>query len=391
MGRIATAIISVFSSELDGLLAEYEAFKRRAAVMDFDDLLFTCREVLRRYPEVRAAAGEHFSRILVDEFQDTDPVQAEILFLLAGSDGSDGAWQERRLRPGQLFLVGDPKQAIYRFRGADLATYLTVRNAIEAQFPDNILRVTANFRSSRASSNISTAASRAARRATGGVCRAPRHERRRGSRLSVRRQSSVDLPPNTRNRHQPGRRGRVVAEICSRLIGNVELKLNDGGSRRLTPGDIALLAPVSTDLWRYERALEEAGLPFASQAGKNLFKRQEAQDLVALVRSIGRRADTLALGPFCEGPWWDSTEQDLLDITAKPPRRRPAAIVGLSLNTDPTIVQEVGARGTGHLARPSTPAARHHARAAARRSDRTASSARHRRGTQCGPGRPLAR
>jgi CRISPR-associated exonuclease Cas4 len=75
-------------------------------------------------------------------------MQAEILFLLAGSDGSAGAaWQERRLRPGQLFLVGDPKQAIYRFRGADLATYLTVRNAIEAQFPDNILRVTANFRS----------------------------------------------------------------------------------------------------------------------------------------------------------------------------------------------------------------------------------------------------
>ena len=83
MGRIATAIVSVFSSELDGLLAEYDAFKRRAAVMDFDDLLFTCREVLRRYPEVRTAAGERFSRILVDEFQDTDPVQAEILFLWA--------------------------------------------------------------------------------------------------------------------------------------------------------------------------------------------------------------------------------------------------------------------------------------------------------------------
>jgi CRISPR-associated exonuclease Cas4 len=55
---------------------------------------------------------------------------------------------------------------------------------------------------------------------------------------------------------------RVVTELCARLIGNLELKFNDSTRRRLAPGDIALLAPVSTDLWRYERALEEAGLPF---------------------------------------------------------------------------------------------------------------------------------
>ena len=83
MGRIATAIVSVFSAELDGLLSEYEAFKRRAAVLDFDDLLFTCGEVLRAYPPVRKAAAERYTRILVDEFQDTDPIQAEIMFLLA--------------------------------------------------------------------------------------------------------------------------------------------------------------------------------------------------------------------------------------------------------------------------------------------------------------------
>lgn len=104
----------------------------------------------------------------------------------------------------------------------------------------------------------------------------------------------------------------MVAEICSRLIGNVELKLNNGDRRRLTPGDIALLAPVSTELWRYEWALEEAGLPFASQARKNLFKRQEAQDLVALVRCIADARDTLALGALLRGPLVGLSEQDLL-------------------------------------------------------------------------------
>src|SRR5436190_22696927 len=105
MGRIATAIVSVFSSELDGLLSGYEAFKKRAAVLDFDDLLFTCRDVLRAHPWVCAAAGERFSRILVDEFQDTDPVQAEIIFLLCGAAHGTESWHERRLKPGQLFLV----------------------------------------------------------------------------------------------------------------------------------------------------------------------------------------------------------------------------------------------------------------------------------------------
>ncbi|MCK1604980.1 UvrD-helicase domain-containing protein [Bradyrhizobium sp. 166] len=147
MGRIATALISTFSAELDGVLADYEAFKKRAAVLDFDDLLFTCRDVLRAYPGVRQAAAGRFVRILVDEFQDTDPVQAEVLFLLCGSGDDTEVWHRRRLNPGQLFLVGDPKQAIYRFRGADLATYLTVRRAVEEQFPDSILRVTSNFRS----------------------------------------------------------------------------------------------------------------------------------------------------------------------------------------------------------------------------------------------------
>ena len=110
-------------------------------MLDFDDLLFTCRDVLRAYPWVRAAAGRAL-------FPDTrrrisghgpragrDHVSALRYRGRCARTGTSDA-----LKPGHLFLVGDPKQAIYRFRGADLATYLTVRRAIEEQFPDNILR-----------------------------------------------------------------------------------------------------------------------------------------------------------------------------------------------------------------------------------------------------------
>jgi CRISPR-associated exonuclease Cas4 len=341
MGRIATSLIGTLSAELGDVLAEYEAFKKRAAVLDFDDLLFTCRDVLRNYPVVRTNAGGRFSRILVDEFQDTDPVQAEIMFLLCSADDHAQSWHLRSLRPGQLFLVGDPKQAIYRFRGADLATYLTVRRAIEDQFPNNILRVTANFRSRGQildHVNLCFEEKLSAQEAGYVALRGTRPAVKDGPPCVAK--VSVQLPPETRVDSSRDEEARVVAEVCARLIGNIEIKLNDGETRRLSPGDIALLAPVSTDLWRYERALEEAGLPFASQAGKNLFRRQEAQDLVALIRALADPRDTLALGALLRGPLVGLTEQELLDITAglATPDDNDR-IVGLSLRTDPAAVR----------------------------------------------------
>lgn len=344
MGRIATTLIGTLSRELDEVMTEYETFKRQAAVLDFDDLLFTCRAVLRDHPSVRTTAARRFSRLLVDEFQDTDPVQAEIIFLLCGTAENDRAWHERSLRPGHLFVVGDPKQAIYRFRGADLATYLKVRETIATQFPDNILRVTANFRSrGQILDHVNSCfEERLSSQQTGYVAlRTTRAPRENG--LPCVAKVSVQLPPMTKVDSARDEEAQVVAELCSRLVGNVDVTLNDGKTRRLCAGDIALLAPVSTDLWRYERALEEAGLPFASQAGKNLYKRQEAQDLVALIRALADTRDTLALGALIRGPLVGLTEQELLDITADLPADGDRIPV-LSLRTDPAAVRHPVAR-----------------------------------------------
>ena len=134
----------VNSTSLRALYADY---KRQAALLDFDDLLHHARDLLVRDPGVRQALARRYPRILVDEFQDTDPLQAEILWLLCGEGAEDEPWTARRLRPGSLFLVGDPKQAIYRFRGADVDTYLEAKRALLAQDPDSIIEITANFRS----------------------------------------------------------------------------------------------------------------------------------------------------------------------------------------------------------------------------------------------------
>src|SRR5690606_17288384 len=90
------------------------------------DLLLKARDLVRDDSEVRASFQRRFARIFVDEFQDTDPLQAEILLLLAADDPAEADWRRVRPVPGKLFLVGDPKQSIYRFRRADVAIYRTV-------------------------------------------------------------------------------------------------------------------------------------------------------------------------------------------------------------------------------------------------------------------------
>jgi CRISPR-associated exonuclease Cas4 len=344
MGSLATAIVSVFSAEIDELLDDFEKFKRSAAVLDFDDLLYITRHVLRQYGKVRQAAAARFTRILVDEFQDTDPIQAEIVFLLTGSGDTTERWHDRPLVPDRLFMVGDPKQAIYRFRGADIATYRQARDAVERQFPGNVLRVTSNFRSRAAILQHINKCFRAPLQAqeTGYVeLESTRGDAEHG--LPCVAKIKIDIIPQTRVDDIRDEEARIVAETCARLIGNVVLRRSESEARLLTPGDIALLAPTGTELWRYERALEEAGLPFSSQAGKNLFRRQEAQDLVALIRALADSRDTVALGALLRGPVVGLTEQELLEIAGGLPPDKYGA-QHLSLRTDPSLVQHAVAR-----------------------------------------------
>ena len=110
----------------------YEAAKARAGALDFLDLLLKTRDLIRDNPEVRSSFQQRFKRIFVDEFQDTDPLQAEILLLLAAGDPAETNWRETRPVPGKLFLVGDPKQSIYRFRRADVGIYRSVYEMLQA-------------------------------------------------------------------------------------------------------------------------------------------------------------------------------------------------------------------------------------------------------------------
>ncbi len=148
----ASELLSRLVVQVRVVLRKYQDRKREGALLDFDDLIASAVALLRDHDEVRRALGRRYRHVLVDEFQDTDPLQAEILWLLCGelpADADGAAWTDRVLRPGALFLVGDPKQAIYRFRGADVSTYVRARDCIRAKSPEDVISVSTNFRSCR--------------------------------------------------------------------------------------------------------------------------------------------------------------------------------------------------------------------------------------------------
>jgi ATP-dependent helicase/nuclease subunit A len=124
-------LAAALRGELRGCSAAYEAAKARAGALDFLDLLLKTRDLIRNNPEARSSFQRRFKRIFVDEFQDTDPLQAEILLLLAAEDPAQTNSREIRPVRGKLFLVGDPKQSIYRFRRADVGIYRGVYEMLE--------------------------------------------------------------------------------------------------------------------------------------------------------------------------------------------------------------------------------------------------------------------
>ena len=129
-------------------LEEYDQLKVTSGKLNYQDLLMFSARLLRDKPNVRGYFRTRFTHLLVDEFQDTDPIQAEVMLLLTASDLNEVDWRACRPVDGSLFVVGDPKQSIYRFRRADIVTYNQVKHIIE-ESGGKVVSLSANFRSGK--------------------------------------------------------------------------------------------------------------------------------------------------------------------------------------------------------------------------------------------------
>lgn len=145
--RRASAHLAVeLRDELAGAMTIYEELKARRAALDFDDLLIRARDVLLADPALLADTRRSMTHFLVDEFQDTDPIQAALLLILTSEEEAPKEPFATRIAKGKLFVVGDPKQSIYRFRHADPGTYEIVRRLV-VESGGSILELGRSFRS----------------------------------------------------------------------------------------------------------------------------------------------------------------------------------------------------------------------------------------------------
>lgn len=351
---LAGQTLTRLSDLLQPVLRNFERYKRDSALLDFDDLILAARALLRDHEVVRHALGARYRYVLVDEFQDTDPLQSEILWRLCGDPVSATPpqdWAGFAIRPGALFLVGDPKQAIYRFRGADIAAYTRARQAFADHDRSSVLSISTNFRSRAAILAYANRcfAQRLAEPGQPGFIALEAFRAGDDAECTVMALDVEVDPAAGQGAVEAARHGEAhaVAALCAQLIGaHMVPDRRSGESRPCRPGDIALLAPMGTELWRYEVALERLGIPVASQAGKGFYRRQEVQDLVALTRVLADSGDTVAFGALLRGPLVGLTEQELLDIVWDLPRdaTAPDRLVCLDLNVDPAEVSNELAR-----------------------------------------------
>ena len=250
MQAAAGHALAALIDEARPILQRYRDHKRASAQLDFDDLIFAARDLLRDHDDVRRALGQRFAHVLVDEFQDTDPLQTEIFWRLCGERVDSGDdWTKFRIRPGALFLVGDPKQAIYRFRGADVGAYVQARDAFRAQDPGSLLSISTNFRSCASILSFVNERFEAVLSADGQpgfTALDPFHDDRGGLCVAALDIAVADENGKASAEQQRDAEADAIAELCARLIESHPIIDRRSGAERLCqPGYIALLAPTA--------------------------------------------------------------------------------------------------------------------------------------------------
>ncbi len=311
---------------LEHLAARLAAFTLKAADdrqtsgrLEYHDLLVRARRLLRHPehgPAVRAALRRRYRHLLLDEFQDTDPVQIDLAVLLGcGQPDVGGApWYELDTDPGRLFFVGDPKQSIYRFRRADIAMYLRAR----ARFEDRAALVT-NFRSVPGVIDwVNAVFGRLIAPVEGSQpeyepLRARRPSGGRGPAVAVVGAKSIeeDLKADELRQREAD---SVAAAVAAVLDEGWEVDDGDADRPSWRParaGDVAILVPARTSLPALEAALEAAGISYRMETSSLVYATREVRDALMALTAADDPTDELAAVAALRSPLYGCGDDDL--------------------------------------------------------------------------------
>jgi ATP-dependent exoDNAse (exonuclease V) beta subunit len=335
--RADADLAALLQRELFATVDAYEALKSRAGCLDFLDLLLRTRNLVRDRADVRGELQRRFTHIFVDEFQDTDPLQAEILLLLAGADPAVARWRDVTPAPGKLFVVGDPKQSIYRFRRADVGIYQEVKTLLHERGAA-VLELTSSFRAVPSVQRLVNAAFAPrmiedhATLQAGYVPLAPYRRERDG-------QPSVVALPVPRPYGRWGlTKTAIDASLPDAVAAFVRWLVEASGWRvterdrpeevPLAPRHVCLLFRRFTqwgaDITRpYVEALEARGIPHMLVGGKSFHQREEVESLRTALTAIEWPDDELAVYGTLRGPLFAVGDEALLEYRERVGRLHP--------------------------------------------------------------------
>jgi ATP-dependent helicase/nuclease subunit A len=282
---------------VERFVTDYERQRKQDGVADYDDLLFWARDLLRDSPPARRYFRGRFGALLIDEFQDTDPVQAELALLLSSDGDVRSDWLELRPQEGRLTVVGDPKQSIYRFRRADIRLY---ERFMSGPLGAGRERISTSFRTNPTLLEALNPAFDEILQAKeevqpGNVALdpAPAAEEARRTPLLVAEGSSDGSADEVRREE-----ARVLAALISAAHDErwqIRDRREQDRWRGCGWGDIAVLVPARTGIEHYERALSDAGIPYRHEGSRDFFERREVRDLIWVLAAIDDPTDRLAL------------------------------------------------------------------------------------------------
>ena len=293
---------------------EADAAQRRAdGVLSYDDLLLETRNLLVRDAELRAALRERYRAVLIDEFQDTDPLQAEIALLLA-AEPDTAEWTEALPGPGRLVLCGDPKQSIYRFRRADIDIYEQVRERFIAasaleQPTAALAALTVNFRARPQLCAWQNA-----------VLPHVVRPDRRYERAQARWEDSVPhrIEPNVGVAVIPSakryRRAPEARRDEARLLANLIVHLHGPDSLFGPPlpyRDLAVLLRTRTAAAVYTNALDAAAVPYHFDSGQGFYQQPEIRAVAQLLLALDDPADAAAAVAVLKSPLAAASDVEL--------------------------------------------------------------------------------
>jgi ATP-dependent helicase/nuclease subunit A len=320
--RDAARLLPLWTRLLGLARAAYTDAKRERGALDFDDLEALTRRLLRTQPQVsQRYRRREFQHVLVDEFQDTNSAQWDIVQAIAAPDDQ-----------GCLFLVGDPKQSIYSFRGADVSVFDRVRDSLIARGGADI-PLARSFRTHATLVNGFNALFSSI------LVRDPDSagyawQVALGVPMDAQRADAPNTHPcvelllidTTDLKGEDDKSGQARRAEATAIAERIEQMVSDGvliydrdlnATRPITYGDFALLFRAMTSVPLYEDVLKEYGLPFVTIAGRGYYDRQEVWDILNLLRALYHPGDDLALAAVLRSPLFALSDDALFALRSR--------------------------------------------------------------------------